>query len=102
VELVAADRQPGSIAAFHARVRAKWRPPDRRRRLGAQARVSVLVSADLGRGLRLPAAVAHEQKMRRLELAAGAPRRQGGRVAWSPNKAMRQAEREATKVREGD
>ena len=32
--------------------------------------------------------------MRRLELAAGAPRRQGGRGVWSTNDAMRQAERE--------
>jgi hypothetical protein len=32
--------------------------------------------------------------MRRLELAAGAPRRQGGRDVWSTNKAMRQAERD--------
>lgn len=32
--------------------------------------------------------------MRRLELAAGAPRWQGGRNVWSTNKAMRQAEGE--------
>jgi hypothetical protein len=32
--------------------------------------------------------------MRRLELAAGAPRRQGGRDVWSTNEAMRHAERE--------
>ena len=32
--------------------------------------------------------------MRRLELAAGAPKFQGGRDVWSTNKAMRQAERE--------
>jgi hypothetical protein len=32
--------------------------------------------------------------MRRLELAAGAPRWQGGRTVWSVNQAMRQAERE--------
>ena len=32
--------------------------------------------------------------MRRLELAAGAPRLQGGRGVWSTNQAMRQAERE--------
>ena len=34
------------------------------------------------------------KKMRRLELAAGARRRQGGRHVWSTNEAMRQAERE--------
>ena len=34
------------------------------------------------------------KKMRRLELAAGAPRRQGGRDVWSTNNAMRDAERE--------
>ena len=34
------------------------------------------------------------KKMRRLELAAGAPRWQGGRHVWSTNQAMRQAERE--------
>jgi hypothetical protein len=32
--------------------------------------------------------------MRRLELTAGAQRRQGGRDVWSTNTAMRQAERE--------
>jgi hypothetical protein len=31
--------------------------------------------------------------MRRLELQAGAPRRQGGRGVWSTNDAMRDAER---------
>ena len=35
-----------------------------------------------------------KKKMRRLELAAGAPRLQGGRGVWSTNQAMRQAERE--------
>src|SRR4051812_25642528 len=34
------------------------------------------------------------KKMRRLELAAGAPRRQGGRDVWSTNTAMRTAERD--------
>ena len=34
------------------------------------------------------------KKMRRLELTAGAPRRQGGRDVWSTNTAMRAAERE--------
>jgi hypothetical protein len=34
------------------------------------------------------------KKMRRLELAAGAPRYQGGHGVWSTNEAMRQAERE--------
>jgi transposase len=33
-----------------------------------------------------------KKKMRRLELAAGAPRFQGGRDVWSTNKAMREAE----------
>jgi hypothetical protein len=32
--------------------------------------------------------------MRRLELAAGAPRYRGGRDIWSTNEAMREAERE--------
>ena len=32
--------------------------------------------------------------MRRLELAAGAPRDQGGRSVWSTNEAMRSGERE--------
>jgi hypothetical protein len=35
-----------------------------------------------------------KKKMRRLELTAGAARRQGGRNVWSTNDAMRQAERE--------
>jgi transposase len=34
------------------------------------------------------------KKMRRLELTAGAPRRQGRRHVWSTNQAMRQADRE--------
>jgi transposase len=34
------------------------------------------------------------KKMRRLELTAGAPRRQGGRDVWSTNTAMRSAERD--------
>jgi transposase len=34
------------------------------------------------------------KKLRRLELAAGAPRYQGGRTVWSTNDAMRRAERE--------
>jgi hypothetical protein len=34
-----------------------------------------------------------QKKMRRLELQAGAPRRQGGRHVWSTNDAMRNAER---------
>jgi hypothetical protein len=34
-----------------------------------------------------------QKKMRRLELQAGAPRRQGGRHVWSTNDAMRHAER---------
>jgi hypothetical protein len=35
-----------------------------------------------------------KKKMRRLELQAGAPRRQGARGVWSTNEAMRAAERE--------
>ena len=35
-----------------------------------------------------------KKKMRRLELQAGAPRRQGGRGIWSTNDAMRHAESE--------
>ena len=102
----------GSNSARHALVEACWvdrpptrpdrrlpsthqsqaRPLDRDRRVGAQARLPVLLSAHARRGLRLRAAVADHQEDAP-PLAAGAPHRQGGRDVWSTNKAMRHAER---------
>jgi hypothetical protein len=53
--------------------------------------VPVLVSAD-PRAFAQPSLT--KKKMRRLELAAGAARWQGGRDIWSTNLAMRHAERD--------
>jgi hypothetical protein len=76
-----------------ARSRAP-RALDRDRRLSAQARVSVLVSADPRRGLRLRAALADHQEDAPPR-AAGRRRQVSGRPRlWSTNDAMRQAERE--------
>jgi transposase len=55
-------RQPGPIAGFYVRVKARPGALDRDRRLSAQACVPVLVPAHTRRGLRVRAAVAHEQE----------------------------------------
>jgi transposase len=85
-------RQPGPIAAFYARVKAKR---GHSIAIVASARkLACLFWCLLTRGedyaFAQPSLTA--KKMRRLELAAGAPRRQGGRDVWSTNKAMREAE----------
>jgi transposase len=87
-------RQPGPIAAFYARVKAKR---GHSIAIVASARkLACLFWCLLSRGedyaLAQPSLTT--KKMRRLELAAGAPRRQGGRDVWSTNTAMRHAERE--------
>ena len=87
-------RQPGPIAAFYARVKAKR---GHSIAIVASARkLACLFWCLLTRGEDYAFAQPSltTKKMRRLELAAGAPRRQGGRDVWSTNTAMRHAERE--------
>jgi transposase len=86
-------RQPGPIAAFYARIKAKR---GHSIAIVASARkLACLFWCLLTRGedyaFAQPSLTA--KKMRRLELAAGAPRRQGGRDVWSTNTKMRAAER---------
>src|SRR5215204_306135 len=87
-------RQPGPIAAFYARIKAKRGHSIAI--VAAARKLACLFWCLLTRGedyaFAQPSLTA--KKMRRLELAAGAPRRQGGRDVWSTNTAMRQAERE--------
>jgi transposase len=87
-------RQPGPIAGFYQRVKA-------RRGHGiaivaAARKLACLFWCLLTRGEDYAFAQPSltKKKMRRLELAAGAPRWQGGRSVWSTNDAMRSAERE--------
>ena len=87
-------RQPGPIAAFYARIKAKR---GHSIAIVASARkLACLFWCLLTRGedyaFAQPSLTA--KKMRRLELTAGAPPRQGGRDVWSTNHAMRHAERE--------
>jgi transposase len=87
-------RQPGPIAAFYARIKAKR---GHSIAIVASARkLACLFWCLLTRGQDYAFAQPSltTKKMRRLELAAGAPRWQGGRDVWSTNNAMRQAERE--------
>jgi transposase len=87
-------RQPGPIAAFYQRVRA--RRGHSIAIVAAARKLGCLFWCLLSRGEDYAFAQPSltTKKMRRLELTAGAPRRQGGRDVWSTNKAMRQAERE--------
>ena len=87
-------RQPGPIAAFYARVKARR---GHSIAIVASARkLACLFWCLLNRGedyaFAQPSLTA--KKMRRLELAAGAPRRQGARNVWMTNTKMRAAERE--------
>jgi transposase len=87
-------RQPGPIAAFYARIKAKR---GHSIAIVASARkLACLFWCLLTRGEDYAFAQPSltSKKMRRLELTAGAPRRNGGRDAWSTNTAMRNAERE--------
>jgi len=87
-------RQPGPIAAFYARIKAKR---GHSIAIVASARkLACLFWCLLTRGEDYAFAQPSltTKKMRRLELAAGAPRRQGGRDVWSTNTKMRAAERE--------
>jgi transposase len=87
-------RQPGPIAAFYARIKAKR---GHSIAIVASARkLACLFWCLLNRGEDYAFAQPSltTKKMRRLELTAGAPRRQGGRDVWSTNTKMRSAERE--------
>jgi transposase len=87
-------RQPGPIAAFYQRIRAKR---GHSIAIVASARkLACLFWCLLTRGEDYAYAQPSltKKKMRRLEIAAGAPRWQGGRDIWSTNLAMRQAERD--------
>jgi transposase len=86
-------RQPGPIAAFYARVKAKRGHSIAI--VAAARKLACLFWCMLTRNEDYAFAQPSltTKKMRRLELAAGAPRWQGGRGVWSTNEAMRQAER---------
>jgi transposase len=87
-------RQPGPIAAFYQRVKARRGYSIA---IVASARkLACLFWCLLTRGEDYAFAQPSltKKKMRRLELQAGAPRRQGGHGVWSTNDAMRHAERE--------
>ena len=72
-------RQPGPIAGFYVRIKAKARSFDRDRRLSTQARMPVLVPLDAFRGLRLRAAVAYEEE----DAPARARRRRSALPRWA-------------------
>ena len=86
-------RQPGPIAAFYQRIRA--RRGHSIAIVAAARKLACLFWCLLTRGEDYAFAQPSltKKKMRRLEITAGAPRRQGGRDVWSTNDAMRQAER---------
>ena len=86
--------QPGPIAAFYARVKAKRGHSIAI--VAAARKLACLFWCLLTRGEDYAFAQPSltTKKLRRLELAAGAPPRQGGRHVWSTNTAMRHAERE--------
>ena len=87
-------RQPGPIAGFYQRIKARR---GHSIAIVASARkLACLFWCLLTRGEDYAFAQPSltTKKMRRLELTAGAPRRQGGHGAWSTNTAMRHAERE--------
>ena len=87
-------RQPGPIAAFYARVKAKR---GHSIAIVASARkLACLFWCLLTRAEDYAFAQPSltKKKMRRLELAAGAPPRRGGRDVWSTNTKMRSAERD--------
>lgn len=88
-------RSAGPLRAFHERVRARLRGQRGHRRRGAQAGGDLLAHAAPRRGLRLRPPALTRQKIRRLELMTGAPRRRGHHPerAFSP-RAQHEAERE--------
>jgi transposase len=86
-------RQPGPLHAFYRRIRA--RRGHQVAVVAAARKLACLFWCMLTRGedyaYGQPSLT--KKKLRRLELAAGAPRYQGGRSVWSTNDAMRRAER---------
>ena len=87
-------RQPGAIAGFYQRIRARR---GHSIAIVASARKLAclfwcLLTRSEDYAFAQPSLT--NKKLRRLELAAGAPRWQGGRGVWSTNDAMRHAERE--------
>jgi transposase len=93
-------RQPGPPHAFYQRIRA--RRGHQVAVVAAARKLACLFWCMLTRGedyaYGQPSLT--KQKLRRLELAAGAPRYQGGRTVWSTNDAMRRAERELARQAE--
>src|SRR4051794_5611646 len=87
-------RQPGPIAAFYQRIRA--RRGHSIAIVAAARKLGCLFWCLLSRGEDYAYAQPSltKKKMRRLEITAGAERWQGGRDIWSTNNAMRQAERD--------
>ena len=87
-------RQPGPIAGFYQRVRA--RRGHSIAIVAAARKLACLFWCLLTReedyAYAQPSLT--KKKMRRLEIRAGAPRYQGARSVWSTNQAMRDAERE--------
>lgn len=87
-------RQPGPLHAFYQRIRA--RRGHQVAVVAAARKLACLFWCMLTRredyAYQQPSLT--RKKLRRLELAAGAPRYQGGRTVWSTNDAMRRAERE--------
>jgi transposase len=87
-------RQPGPIAGFYQRIRARR---GHSIAIVASARkLACLFWCLLTRGEDYAFAQPSltTKKMRRLELQAGAPRRHGGQGVWATNETMRHAERE--------
>jgi transposase len=87
-------RQPGPIAGFYVRIKARR---GHSIAIVASARKLAclfwcLLTRSEDYAFAQPSLT--KKKMRRLELAAGAPRYRGGRDIWSTNQAMRKAERE--------
>jgi transposase len=87
-------RQPGPIAGFYERVRARR---GHSIAIVASARKLAclfwcLLTREEDYAFAQPSLT--KKKMRRLELTAGAPRWQGGRHVWATNEAMRHAERD--------
>ena len=87
-------RQPGPIAAFSQRIKARRGRPSRPSPPRASSRVLVWCLLTRGEDYAFAQPSLTTKKMRRLELTAGAARWQGGHGAWSTNTAMRHAERE--------
>jgi transposase len=87
-------RQPGPAARLLRADPGPPRPPDRGRRLGAQARRALLAPADQAGGLRLCAALAHQEEAAPARAPGGAPKGKVKPGIWAADAAMRQAERE--------